>query len=213
MKAKRITRVLCWLGGGAIAFVALVGVAHTDLGRPLLALLRGAPGCPIGAEVDPEGWARARARVTASLRGDSPSPSRSVLDVELGATRTEVLAWANDRELRCTALTERLQCPDPVLDGAIRFGFDPQGILVDVERSVRTDRPEHALAAADGLQRDLAATTPPTRVRGRDTVAYLSAGALRQTEREYRFSDMRARVTATNLGARGYLVRGVYQAL
>ncbi len=218
------TRWRFWSLGGvalAVSLVGLIGVAHTPWGRPLLAFLPGmSGGCPIGAEIDPQTLATVRSSVTESLRGQSPTRSRRVLTFELGvSTRADVEAWADARALDCTAVRpHRWSCDGHTLPGAIpgtvQFGFDAEQRLVDVERSTRTDDVVLAVHVAQALSEELTEHAgPPTRIRGATDSAHLARAPLRQQVHEYRYADMRARVTATNVGSRGYSVRSIYQAL
>lgn len=200
------------------AAVAVIGVAHTPVGRPLLAYLPGFSSvCPIGAELDPLQRAQARAQATERLRTDTPAPSHRVLAFELGDTsKEEVRAWVRDTGLVCEEAL-RWTCTGHRLAGleaTISFGFDPDGQLLEVEQRARVSDARAASAAtvalATGLESEVG---PATLRRGQSDARYLAAAPLRQHLREFRFADLRARVSTTNLGERGFAVRSVYQAL
>jgi len=206
------------LGGLAAAFVAFVGVAHTPLGRPMLAWLQGAPGCPIGAELDPEAVAAVRARLTAPLRDESAEASSPVLGgLEPGqSSRGDVHRWSEHHGLRCSDTAARVETCRGALLGVeratvvLRFADDR---LLDVEVAARTDGAAGALAIAETLDAQLGRGVPAFRADGANDASALRRGPLSQHRREYRFSDLRAEVRATNLGPRGFLVRGFAQSL
>ena len=202
----------------SVAAVAVIGVAHTPMGRPLLAYIPGFSSvCPIGAELDPVQRAQARAEATRGLRTDTPAPSHRVLAFELGQTsKDDVRGWARDAGLRCEEAL-RWTCSGHRLEGleaTVSFGFDPQGRLLEVEQRARVSDAADASAATVALARHVESNVgPATLERGRMDAGYLAAAPLRQHLREFRFADLRARVSTTNLGERGFAVRSVHQAL
>lgn len=107
--------VLGWTAGLSLGFVALMGVAHTKPGRPLLTLMFGshgatpagaaAGGCPLGfdqAARDPAAKEAGRRRQVEALRGEGKAAARPALGFELDrATRADVEAWAAREGVTC----------------------------------------------------------------------------------------------------------------
>ena len=214
----RTRKAIVALSAVTTAFVAFVGVAHTPWGRPMLGWLRGAPGCPIGAELDPEAMASVRAQLTESLADPDAGRSGPVLGgIHPGvSSRKDASEWSRANGLRCASVEPQLdECRGALLGAedarvALRYREDR---LLDVEVSVRTDEPALALRVADAMDDGLGRRAEPWRADGVTTAAALGRAPLSQRRREYRFSDVRAEVRATNLGARGFLVRGFAQSL
>lgn len=215
------------------AFVAVVGVAHTPWGRPLLGYLSFLgmsgqnAGCPIGAGVDPEVASRLRTQTLDPMRGATASPTRRVLAFELGQSgRADVLAWAQQRGLECGAparantTSTALRCTGLDLDGTdatatVHFAFDVEDRLLDVERSARVGDVDAAVELASAFERDIAGSlgTAAASRRGEPTAGYLARGPLSQSTVEFRFDDMRAQVIVTNMGSGAYSIRDLHQAL
>lgn len=214
------------------AFVAVVGVAHTPFGRPLLGYLSFLgmtgqnAGCPIGAGVDPAVAMQLRAQTLEPMRGETPSLSRRVLAFELGdSQRSDVLAWAQQHGLECGAparastSSTALRCTGLELDGTdttatVHFAFGVDDRLIDVERSARVVDVDVALELASEFERDIAGSSGMAADRrGEPTATYLARGPLSQTAAEFRFEDMRAQVIVTNMGSGVYSIRDLHQAL
>lgn len=224
---RRLLQVTGAVAATGLAFVGLVGVAHTELGRPLLRYLPGmGSSCPVGADLAPTPQAldAARADVLERVRGTSPARSLDAFGFRLASTtRADVLAWAGAHGVTCTSDRHAgLRCahvPARALPIAravdeIEFSFTADDRLASA--SVSTLAPSSAEAAvlvlrrADALGQRLGA---PTSRRGEPTAAFLERGAMSQVAYEYRRSDLRARLVATNLGARGIGVREVVQGI
>lgn len=214
----RTRRAIVALSAVATAFVAFVGVAHTPWGRPMLGWLRGAPGCPIGAELEPEVMASVRAQLTEPLADPDAGVAGPVLGgLKPGASsRDDAAQWSEARGLRCASVApQRDECHGTLWGAAdarvaLRFADDR---LMDVEVSVRTREPSAALRVADAMDDGLGLRAQPWRAEGVSTAEALGRAPLSQRRREYRFADVRAEVRATNLGRRGYLVRGFAQSV
>jgi hypothetical protein len=184
----------------------------------MLAWLRGAPGCPIGAELDPEAMASVRAQLTESLADPNAERSEPVLGgLQPGrSSRQDVARWSDEHGLRCAELGgEQQECRGALLGAAdahvaLHFAGDR---LLDVEVSVRTQEPGAALEVAAAMDDGLGRNARPWRAEGASTAAGLGRAPLSQRRREYRFADLRAEVRATNLGPRGFLVRGFAQSV
>ncbi len=211
------------LVGAAIVVtpIALLGLAHTAVGRPLLARLGGASaGCPIGAPVTPTQLEAQRAAAMAPLRGPAAAPSRPALGLAIDeATPADVRAWAAARGMTCEqALKESaVRCEGDVAGGAIRdvyarFDERERLVAIDVFRAATTG----PLAAArfderrSSLARDLG---PPSDASGEATAAYLEAGPLRRAAIAYRFSDFAADVSAVNHASSGVVLREQYRSI
>jgi len=205
-----------------VAFVAVVGVAHTDFGRPLLRYIPGMGACPLDvATLTAEDRMRVRGEQLAALAGAGEARSRTVLAFELGTTtRTDVDAWASSHALQCApGRSLALRCEDVPASALgdrgfdeVSFEFDTAGVLLTVESSGLAA--DAASAAEYVARRDVslrAALGEPTIVHGDAVAASVSRGPLAQISREFRRSDVRARVIATNLGRGRYGVREFHQ--
>ncbi|EYF07461.1 hypothetical protein [Chondromyces apiculatus] len=234
-----VKRGLVGVVGFTLLAVAVIGFAHTKHGRSLLALMRGAPGCPVGmdAKLSPEELEQVRGKVLASVRGDERALVRPALGFVLDATtRADVERWAQEKGVRCEPAKRgaALRCLDvPVsalaavdagvekaetrvpshpVDGLF-FGFDGHGRLVSLDASRDHLSAAEAAQLVEEVREDLAAQAgPPALERGVPGAEYLQGGALRQIASEFRFSDYRAQVSATNLGQK-VVVREQYQSI
>ena len=227
-------RALAGAAGLTLLAVALIGFAHTKHGRPLLALLRGAPAgaCPVGKDIklSPEQHEQARAKALAPVRGAERALARPALGFALDATtRPDVERWASEKGVRCEPAKRdaALRCvavpvaalpasatntPGHDLD-ALLFVFDGYGRLVGLDASRDRLSAEEAAQLVEARAGAIAEEAgPPTLQRGVADGDYLAGGALRRIESEFRFSDYRAEVSATNLG-RKVVVFEKYQSI
>lgn len=215
-----------YLAGALLAAVALIGLAHTQAGRPLLALLRGAPGCPL----DPAAQTPAaiEARRTAGLvaqRGERREHSRPALGFELGRThRSEVLARVQAQGLRCDSRWNgaALRCmPAPGAVGRagapsiedLHLQFDPTGTLVAVDVLRARSTREQALQRLSTLEAELGKNVGPATAEQGDRSARYLRTPLHRAALEYHYQGYVAEVSATNLGSRGVRIREQYQRL
>lgn len=219
MNRARTIKAAAGLCGIVAALVGFVGAAHTPWGRPMLAWLQGAPGCPIGAELDPDVAAGVRAQLTAPFAQEDRGGSAPVLrGLHPGSnTKADARAWSSRHGLRCatTTVSSQDRCDGELLGRAgvnVVMHYDDARLL-DVEVSFRSADATTAFAMAQALDTALGRGAEPWTTQGAADAAALAQGPLSQTRREYRFSDLRTEVRATNLGPRGYLVRGFAQAL
>lgn len=208
-----------------IAFTGFVGLAHTSAGRPLLAWLRGAPGCPVSLD---GGDARTvEAFRVAHLKrdvGSEAARTHPALGFELGRThRDEVWSWARNqgaacktlREesvLRCTLFTSADAASLPIDDAHLQF--DTRGLLVaaDVYR-IRTsaDRAVHFVRQrASALD---ASVGPRTANHLDETSDALERQPFSRVAVSYRYRQYVAELSATNLAERGIRVRERYAYL
>ncbi len=217
---SRRRRILAWAGSATLAFVAFVGFAHTSAGRTFLSWLPGV-GCPLDrAPLTAERRDQTRTAILAAYEGEDPASTRTVLGLELERARfDDVVAWAADAGVACAPASDAssLQCPAVPLGDATgvgRFSFDGGGRLVAFDVSRRdADAGRAAAFVRERAQTLRADHGEPTSHRGEASEAFLRRGALGQVAYEYRFSDMRTTLSATNLGHGRYLVRETWQAV
>lgn len=225
--AKRLFRVLKWTAGLSLAFVGVVGFAHTEAGRGLLRYLP-SPGsaCPLGYDqsLGTEQRDVIRASLLAPQAGEAPAGSRDVLAFSLGETsREQITAWIAEQGVECEAVEagNAFRCQDvpassiarPTAATSLLLRFSAAGTLVTVDASFRGEDPEVAATHARQQSASLRSSMGPhASQKGEFSASYLSKGALATAGVEFRFSDVRANVSATNLGRGRYLARESYQA-
>lgn len=218
LQALKVSVALVVLG------VAVIGFAHTERGRPLLRYIPGMGACPLGYdELTADQRARVRGELLTPLVGERAATSHRALAFELGRTTTdEVTAWATAHAvacgpgrktgLRCTAV------PAGALDQVaafdeLAFEFSADGRLVGLTGSASlTDATRVAdyVAARDVTMRSQLGE--PIERRG-DARPEALNGPLAQISREYRSSDMRAKVMATDIGHGRFTVREFHQLI
>jgi hypothetical protein len=213
-----------WIVGGLLALTALVGVAHTPIGRPLLAWMARTAGCPFPTarrEVDATEAEALRRAVVERGRGDKAAAARPALGFSLGETTPlDVAAWAkthgitcaSDRSgagLRCDAVRgEALPAPiGTAMTGELRVGFTPAGRLSGLQWQVRAGTLEDASWLVRKAESLLAAAGPASERRDAD----LSQTFLQKRVR-FAYADFVGEAVATNLGD-GFLVWFDAQAL
>jgi hypothetical protein len=224
-----LRRALRWAGGLLGAALLAMIVMHVPPVRGWLAA-RGHTGgalCPLGytaggAAETPE-VRRAR---HAAARGDSPAQSRPALGFALDVTRAADLErWGASHGVRCTprrggTAVECADVPGGLLPGAgdlaltsVWFQLGQRGTLEAI-RTVRRDSDVGAVASAfEARERTLTAQAgTPARRDGSAAPDVLANGMLRQALVEYRFTDYRAVVRATNMGD-GYVLTEEYATL
>ena len=155
-----------------------------------------------------------------ALRGSAAAHARPALGLELqGSTRAAVERWAAAGGGTCAEHRGQLECTGIQQAGAPAvtsawFTFDGHGAL-DTVRTVRRSGDLAAIAGeynrlVSGLSRQAGA---PYRTDATPAdAAVLGAGALRQATAEYRFTNYRALVRATNMG-NGYVLTEEYANL
>jgi len=218
------------LASGVIgAAVAAVAILHVPAVHRSLAA-RGAPGgaaCPFGygAGARPVDLEARRARA-APLRGPTAARARPALGFTLDATTAaDVTAWAVAHDLRCDRrrggmVVECTQVPGALVPGAgalaataVWFELGPSGRLASI-KTVRRDPAVAAVASAFTAAEHAvtARAGAPVRRDGSAAPELLARGALRQAMVEYRFTDYRAVLRATNLGD-GFVLTEEYATL
>jgi hypothetical protein len=96
--------------------VAVIGFAHTELGRPLLQYIPGMGACPLdGVDLTAEDRMRLRGQVLASVAGDTAAGSRQVLSFELGRTTVDEGVGVGEEP-------RNFLCPGPQGRAALRLG-------------------------------------------------------------------------------------------
>lgn len=222
---RRLVRAAIAIAGLGLAFVGVVGFAHTPAGRPLLRYLPGmGSSCPMPTAMAADERDRLRGELLAGVRGEAHATSRAALRFELGMTsRADVDAWARAHAIACAAdRNATLRCADVPADAlgtALRsdelaFVFDAQDRLVALDSSSRVRDAETAARFASQRTAELRARLgDPSTVAGEPTAAFVGRGPLTQVSAEFRRAELRAKVVATNLGHGRYTVRELYQAL
>lgn len=207
-------RLLIWAGSSTVAFVGFVGFAHTDSGRSLLSVLPGM-GCPLDrGPLSAEQLDHSRHKSLAAYRGEESASQRTVLVFELGrSTRTEVQAWATDTSAQCEARSDsRLRCESG--DAVRSFTFDRHDHVVALDVSRELHELSEAVEYGRQRQAEIAEVHGrPTTSSGELSTAMLSSGPLAHAKSEYRYSDLRGTLTATNMGHGRFVVRETWQAI
>ena len=203
------------MGIGAALLLALVGVGHSRMMRPLLARVGG---CPVaGRTATPEQMEAFRLKNAPALKGSTRALGRPAFGFQLDqSTRREVTSWGEQSHAECTeelgGAALRCEGADGVALEDAYFRFDPRGVLVGVDLIHPATDGATALRIVDEvaskLEREAGA---PTAVRGTRSAEFLS-GQYRQAALEFHFTDYAADVTATNLGA-GVVVREQYRSV
>ena len=220
-------RWMRWTGGlFATALVAMT-VMHVPPVRGWLAAHghHGAGVCPLGYGGAPVSREARRVHDDA-VRGTQPARARPALGFALDhTTAPELEAWAAAHGVTCAAkhggsLVECAHVPGALVPGAaelaltsVWFQFGARGTLETV-RTVRRDPAVATVAAAFVRTEDElthAAGAPATH-DGSAASDVLANGTLRQAMVEYRFTDYRAVVRATNMGD-GFLLTEEYATL
>jgi hypothetical protein len=214
------------IGAGALVLgTALIGLAHTPMGRPLMSALRGLSGCPVDLGVDDV--ERLRQRGLADVEGTTVSArARSALGFELGTdTRASVLDRLGPAKRDCVEKTlgAALECPPTAFtrEGEMIGALKPEAVYLQFDardRLVALDRFQHApnghaaIVYVDELSErlsDSVGTQPNGHTRG--SAAELEHTTLSRHGYEFETADYVVRISATNLGQRGIKVREQYQ--
>jgi len=219
-------------------FIAIVGLAHTAPGRPLLSVIgpvlgmrAGGGKCPLGydAKATPEQKEATRRRFAASHAGSTRAAERPAFGFVLDqTTKADVVAWAAEHAITCVVPRSGsdLDCSDVP---TAAFPSPQQGLALHSlwlnfgagERlvSVIGIRQGHdAQSISDAFAQATETTThmagPPTTTGGDASPAALASGDLYQAMAEYRFANYFAVARATNMGhARGFVLTEEYRSL
>lgn len=220
---RRLVRGLGATCGVVLFGVGLIGFAHTEAGRPLLRYIPGMGACPLDVvPLTDDDRRRVRAEVLSPLAGERAATDRRALAFDLGrTTATDVDAWATEHGVRCgSGRRLELRCesiPAKAIDRAtgfdvVSFDFDEDGTLVAIEASSVLDSAAVAatwIADREDALRDRMGD--PAIRTGEPVAGEVAKGPLSQISREYRGSDVRAKVAATNTGRGRFAVREFHQ--
>ena len=218
---------------GAVLFTAVVGVAHTSVGRPLRPILGflgrhgvAAGSCPLGYDTaaNPQEREAARAQFAASHRGESTASSRFAAGFTLDVTtEADVMSWSHARGVTCERTGKPshsdVECndlPAAAFSDAgpqkrtLWLNFAPKGTLVSIV-VIGKDKTAEVVTREYGSATMRAAASGPAYLADADASTHmLEGGLLRQAHAEYRFRDYYVLVRESNMGAQGYMVhRGV----
>lgn len=229
-------RLLASVAALLVALTALMGFAHTQSGRPLLAMMGramggggGKNGCPLGYDVaaTPAQKRAARAQFAAAHQGEMAASGRPALGFVLDVTtRDDVAEWARAHGVACVAPRSGhdLDCSDvadSLLPVAFRgvgvrnlwLDFGANGELVAVIAVRRDESPSAIVATFEAINSDLANEAgAAAKVEGVASASRLAAAPLQQASSEYRFTNYYALARATNMGD-GYLLTEEYRSL
>lgn len=227
MKLERaLVRTAAGLGVAAVLGTAIIGVAHTPWGRPLLKLpllsaLAKHAGCPVGS-IEPAAFEQVRRQKLAHDVGLAAAAAHPALAFTLGQTRrVDVEAWAKTERASCKAgfVASVVECDDVVGLGAppiahLRLQFDGKERLVGVDL-FRADVEGAALVTRfQALARELDGKVgPATSSVGTPTLAFMKRSPLETVVRSYAYRDYVATAMLLNLGKRGLRLREQYQWL
>lgn len=226
MSLKRaLVKTAAGLGAFALFGTAIIGVAHTPWGRPLLKLpllsaMAKSAGCPVGS-IEPAAFEKVRTQRLQGDVGTLEAKSHPALGFVLGQTvRGDVDAWVKRENLECKTgfVTSVLECENVAAPGApristLRLQFDESARLVSVDL-FRTEGPAELVARFNGLGQELDTSVgPATKVVGTPTLELLRSSPLQTVVREYGYRDYVAKAMLMNFGKRGLRLRETYQWL
>lgn len=224
----RSTLVKAAAGVGAAAFLAtaVIGVAHTPWGRPLLKLpflsaLAQRSGCPVGS-IEPAAFEAVRQAKLAGDVGEAPARAHPALGFTLGQTqKSDIERWATSTKASCKAglVASVLECENVTSMGAppitnLRLQFDAQERLVGVDL-FRADAEGSALVGRfQALQRELDQSVgPATSNVGTPTLDFVKKSPLQTVVTTYGYRDYVATAMLLNFGKRGLRLREQYRWL
>ena len=227
MNTKRtLIKAAASLGAVAALGTALIGVAHTPWGRPLLKLpllsaLAHRAGCPVGS-IEPAAYEQIRAHKLQGDVGQAEAGAHPALGFTLGQTqRADVERWVATKQANCRGgfVASVLECENVSTAGAplishVRLQFDAQARLVSVDL-FRSEGAAPALVDRfQSLGRELDASVgPPTSTVGTPSVAFVTRSPMQTVVQTYSYRDYVAKATLLNLGKRGLRLREQYQWL
>ena len=227
MSLKRaLVKTAASLAATAVLGTAIIGVAHTPWGRPLLklpllsALARHA-GCPVGS-IEPAAFEQVRRQKLQHDVGTATAGAHPALGFTLGQThKSDVERWAKAEQASCKAgfVTSVLECENVTAAGAppiahLRLQFDGQARLVSIDL-FRADAEGAAVVARfQALGRELDASVgPATSTVGTASLAFMKQSALQTVIRNYSYRDYVASLMLLNFGKRGLRLREQYRWL
>ncbi|WP_394824396.1 hypothetical protein [Pendulispora albinea] len=223
MSSTRLRRALVRCGAITVGLVAVIGVLHMPIGRPLLAKL--GVGCPI-TKATPEQIDRARAIPAAGYAGMPSAPTRPAAGFELEKTTlSDLEAWAERRGIHCERLhgnetirackdVDAVDLGEPTSFAPaeeVDFEFRARGTLAVVTVLRRKLEVAHATTMVAELSRRLSGELgAPAKSAGVNTPEHFAKGPLQSYQEEYAFGDYAATLSETRIGNTGLLVRAQY---
>jgi hypothetical protein len=227
MNTKRALRkAAASLGAATVLATAVIGVAHTPWGRPLLRLpllraMASHAGCPLGS-IEPAAFERVRSLKLRAEAGSAEAAAHSALGFVLGRTnRDDVAQWATRTLTDCRpdAVSSVLLCEDVTSLGTpaisqLRLQFDGSKRLVSVDafRPSATTGATALVARFDTLAHELDTAVGPATSAVGNPSAGLSA-PWQTVMRSYRYRDYVATAMLVSFGKRGLRLREQYQWL
>ena len=221
-----LVKAAAGIGAAALLGTAVIGVAHTPWGRPLLKLpllsaLAQHAGCPVG-RIEPAAFEKVRRQKLQGDTGTASAGAHPALGFTLGQTRrSDVAAWIAKTHSSCKEgfVASVLECSNVTTLGApaisqLRLQFDAQRRLVSVDL-FRADLEGAALVERfRTLGRELDGSVGPSTSRvGTPTLAFLKQSGLQTVVRTYSYRDYVATAMLLNFGKRGLRLREQYQWL
>lgn len=227
MNVKRaLVRTGLGLAGFCAVATAVIGVAHTPWGQPLLKLpllssMASRAGCPVGT-IEPAAFEQVRRTKLKSDVGNDAAKAHPALAFTLGETRrADVERWSKTQKADCKTgkVDSVLECSEVTLGAGpaitrLRLQFDGQERLVSVDlfRSAGADDALVGRFVELGQELDQR-VGPATSTVGDPTVAFMKRSPLQTVVRQYSYKDYVAKATLLNMGKRGLKLREQYQWL
>jgi len=222
MKQLDMRRFVIAIGCVFGAGVALVGLAHTPQGKPLLALLGAVPGCPVSLDkVDPQRVEAYRTKQMALHAGTAVARALPATSLELGATRPRVQKWLEERGAQCeerrsgsVIACARVADPSAPEMREVHLQFDERDRLVAMDLFRNTSCAAEALDHLSNTERSLNALVGPvTRRTGKPNASLLDERRYHRVSSHFVYANYSAELSAMNYGSRGVRVRETYQWL
>lgn len=203
------------------AFLSLTALVHLPVVQHAMGWTT-----PDGEGACPFGHGAKLAKPTSVPRDGQLASGRPALGFRLATTsRDDVMRWASTHDVACAPKRGRssIECsdvPGALLDehgvalaGTMWLELDEHGLVRTINTVRRAGSAEQAAEAFSATQTALRSKAgTPTVLRGSAEPEALASGAFQQAMFEYRLSDYRAVVRATNMGD-GYILTESYTAL
>lgn len=214
------------IGAAALLATAVIGVAHTPWGRPLLKLpllsaMASRAGCPVGT-IEPAAFEQVRRTKLKGDVGSDAAKARPALAFTLGeARRADVERWSKAQNANCKTgqVASVLECDEVTLGSGptitrLRLQFDGQERLVSVDLFRSAGAAEALVERFTAFGQELDQKVgPATTAVGDATVAFMKKSPLQTAVRQYSYRDYVAKATLLNMGKRGLKLREQYQWL